>query len=136
MSTASVTRDNWWALVLGAVATLTFGVAAVFWLVDQLLAWLSRLVSNSASWAEVRPPLPAANRVRVVPTMLEAEGCPCEQIVCLVIDEAHRATGNYAFVTVVKEVSAGSQNFRVLALSATPGSAGRVRHGRPPAAGR
>lgn len=31
MSAASVTRDNWGALVLGGVATLIFGVAAVFW---------------------------------------------------------------------------------------------------------
>ena len=31
MSTASVTKENWWALVLGGVATVLFGVAAVFW---------------------------------------------------------------------------------------------------------
>lgn len=31
MSTASVTKDSWWALVLGGVATIIFGVAAVFW---------------------------------------------------------------------------------------------------------
>lgn len=31
MSTASITKENWWALVLGGVATITFGVAAVFW---------------------------------------------------------------------------------------------------------
>lgn len=31
MSTASVTKGNWWALVLGGVATIIFGVAAVFW---------------------------------------------------------------------------------------------------------
>ncbi|HZL07804.1 MAG TPA: DUF308 domain-containing protein [Candidatus Dormibacteraeota bacterium] len=31
MSTASVTKENWWALVLGGVATIIFGVAAVFW---------------------------------------------------------------------------------------------------------
>jgi uncharacterized membrane protein HdeD (DUF308 family) len=31
MSTANVTKENWWALVLGGVATITFGVAAVFW---------------------------------------------------------------------------------------------------------
>jgi uncharacterized membrane protein HdeD (DUF308 family) len=31
MSTASVTRDNWWALVLGGLATLVLGVAVVFW---------------------------------------------------------------------------------------------------------
>lgn len=31
MSTASVTKENWWALVLGGVATTIFGVAVVFW---------------------------------------------------------------------------------------------------------
>jgi len=31
MSTASVTKENWWALVLGGLVTLIFGVAAVFW---------------------------------------------------------------------------------------------------------
>jgi len=31
MSTASVTKESWWALVLGGVATVIFGVAAVFW---------------------------------------------------------------------------------------------------------
>ncbi|MGZ6004863.1 MAG: HdeD family acid-resistance protein [Candidatus Saccharimonadales bacterium] len=31
MSTASVTKESWWALVLGGVATIIFGVAAVFW---------------------------------------------------------------------------------------------------------
>jgi len=31
MSTASVTSDNWWALVSGGVAALIFGVVAVFW---------------------------------------------------------------------------------------------------------
>jgi uncharacterized membrane protein HdeD (DUF308 family) len=31
MSTASITKENWWAQVLGGVATVIFGVAAVFW---------------------------------------------------------------------------------------------------------
>jgi uncharacterized membrane protein HdeD (DUF308 family) len=31
MSTASVTKENWWALLSGGVATIIFGVAAVFW---------------------------------------------------------------------------------------------------------
>lgn len=31
MSTADVTRESWGALVFGGVATLIFGVAAVFW---------------------------------------------------------------------------------------------------------
>jgi Fanconi anemia group M protein len=69
--------------------------------------------------------------------------CPLDQIVCLVVDEAHKATGKFAYVGVVnellqcgrvrgKEIAAASgdrvkpvtqhHNFRVLALSATPGS--------------
>lgn len=39
----------------------------------------------------------------------------------VVVDEAHRATGNYAFTTVIREISRFTDNFRVLALSATPG---------------
>jgi uncharacterized membrane protein HdeD (DUF308 family) len=31
MSTANITKENWWALVSGGVATLIFGAAAVFW---------------------------------------------------------------------------------------------------------
>lgn len=31
MSTASVTKESWGALVLGGVATITFGVAVIFW---------------------------------------------------------------------------------------------------------
>lgn len=31
MSTASITKDNWWVLVLGGVATVLFGLAVVFW---------------------------------------------------------------------------------------------------------
>ena len=40
---------------------------------------------------------------------------------CLVIDEAHKASGNYAYVVVVKELMQWTKDFRVLALSATPG---------------
>ncbi|MEI9914345.1 MAG: DUF308 domain-containing protein [Candidatus Saccharibacteria bacterium] len=31
MSTAGVTKENWWALVLGSVVTILFGLAVVFW---------------------------------------------------------------------------------------------------------
>jgi Fanconi anemia group M protein len=48
--------------------------------------------------------------------------CPAERIACLVIDEAHRATGNYAFVEVVRSIANSHPHFRVLALTATPGS--------------
>ncbi|CAM4641936.1 unnamed protein product [Leuciscus chuanchicus] len=47
--------------------------------------------------------------------------CPAAQVKCVVIDEAHKATGNHAYCQVVRELSNQSQRFRVLALSATPG---------------
>ena len=46
---------------------------------------------------------------------------PAGQVKCLVIDEAHKAQGNHAYCQVVKELAKHSTNFRVLALSATPG---------------
>ena len=48
--------------------------------------------------------------------------CNPKRLVLLVIDEAHRATGNYAYVEVVKFVRRFNSSFRVLALTATPGS--------------
>ncbi|KAI9866589.1 MAG: 3'-5' DNA helicase [Trichoglossum hirsutum] len=48
--------------------------------------------------------------------------CDPKRIVCLVVDEAHRATGSYAYVEVVKFVRRFNQSFRVLALTATPGA--------------
>lgn len=45
-----------------------------------------------------------------------------KKIVLLVIDEAHRATGNYSYVKVVEFLRRFNQSFRVLALTATPGS--------------
>ena len=40
---------------------------------------------------------------------------------CCVLDEAHKALGNYAYSQVVRELVVNSVKFRVLALSATPG---------------
>ena len=48
--------------------------------------------------------------------------CDPKRIVLLVIDEAHRATGGYAYVEVVKFLQRFNTSFRVLALTATPGS--------------
>ena len=48
--------------------------------------------------------------------------CDPKRLVLLVVDEAHRATGNYAYVEVVKFVRRFNTSFRVLALTATPGS--------------
>ncbi|RLN55501.1 hypothetical protein BBJ29_002994 [Phytophthora kernoviae] len=48
--------------------------------------------------------------------------CTAEKFVCIVVDEAHRATGNYAYCCVVQEIESKTHFFRVLALSATPGA--------------
>lgn len=45
-----------------------------------------------------------------------------KDIICLVVDEAHRATGNYAYCQIVAQMQAVNPYFRILALTATPGS--------------
>ncbi|CAI0556807.1 unnamed protein product [Linum tenue] len=62
----------------------------------------------------------------VTPQVLEkdiqAGTCLVRNLVCLVIDEAHRAMGNYAYCVAVRELMAVPVELRILALSATPGS--------------
>ncbi|KAG8902061.1 3'-5' DNA helicase [Tulasnella sp. 403] len=53
---------------------------------------------------------------------LATENCDASRIVLVVIDEAHRATGDYAYCQVVRFLMAKNPHFRVLALTATPGS--------------
>ena len=48
--------------------------------------------------------------------------CDPKRIVLLVVDEAHRATGGYAYVEVVKFLNRFNSSYRVLALTATPGA--------------
>jgi len=48
--------------------------------------------------------------------------CDPKKIVLVVVDEAHKATGNYAYVEVIKFLRRYSSSFRVLALTATPGA--------------
>ncbi|KAL1304021.1 hypothetical protein AAFC00_000462 [Neodothiora populina] len=48
--------------------------------------------------------------------------CDPKRIVLVVVDEAHRATGGYAYVELIKFLRRFNQSFRVLALTATPGS--------------
>ncbi|KAH8792735.1 hypothetical protein BGZ57DRAFT_872251 [Hyaloscypha finlandica] len=45
-----------------------------------------------------------------------------KNIVLLVVDEAHRATGNYSYVKVVNFMRRFNKSFRILALTATPGA--------------
>ena len=67
-----------------------------------------------------------ANRVffltpQVMQNDLSSGICPAKEIVCCVIDEAHKALGNYAYCQVVRELVVNRVQFRVLGLSATPG---------------
>ncbi|EDQ84343.1 uncharacterized protein MONBRDRAFT_30349 [Monosiga brevicollis MX1] len=43
------------------------------------------------------------------------------EVVCVVFDEAHRALGNHAYSLFIQSLLAESSQFRVMALSATPG---------------
>ncbi|KAG5648181.1 hypothetical protein DXG03_006136 [Asterophora parasitica] len=52
---------------------------------------------------------------------LTSENCDVRDVVLLVIDEAHRATGDYAYNQVVRFLMAKNPHFRILALTATPG---------------
>ncbi|KAI8987349.1 P-loop containing nucleoside triphosphate hydrolase protein [Mycotypha africana] len=47
---------------------------------------------------------------------------PLEKVACVVVDEAHRATGNFAYSVVIRKLAQRNKHFRVLALTATPGS--------------
>lgn len=58
----------------------------------------------------------------VVINDLVSNTCPADQVVCIVVDEAHKATGNFAYSKVVKKISKKNKHFRVLALTATPGA--------------
>jgi ATP-dependent DNA helicase MPH1 len=40
---------------------------------------------------------------------------------CAILDEAHKAKGDYAYAQVVRYLMAKNSHFRVLALTATPG---------------
>lgn len=52
---------------------------------------------------------------------LEASRCNPDHFVCVVLDEAHRATGNHSYVTIVNRLFESNAKFRLLGLSATPG---------------
>ncbi|XP_034087634.1 Fanconi anemia group M protein isoform X2 [Gymnodraco acuticeps] len=52
---------------------------------------------------------------------LSRDTCPAQQIKCVVIDEAHKALGNHAYCQVIRQLGSQTLQFRILALSATPG---------------
>ncbi|KAJ3558501.1 hypothetical protein NM688_g891 [Phlebia brevispora] len=53
---------------------------------------------------------------------LRMDNCDPSDIVLLVIDEAHKGSGDYAYAQVVRYLMAKNPHFRILALTATPGS--------------
>ncbi|KDQ19852.1 hypothetical protein BOTBODRAFT_152396, partial [Botryobasidium botryosum FD-172 SS1] len=53
---------------------------------------------------------------------LATENCDPSDIILLVVDEAHKATGDYAYCQIVRYLMAKNPHFRLLALTATPGS--------------
>ncbi|KAH9487144.1 ATP-dependent DNA helicase mph1 [Psilocybe cubensis] len=85
--------------------------------------------------AELNGEVPAATRARywrekrvffmtpqTLMNDLVKQNCDHREIVLLVIDEAHRASGDYAYNQVVRFLMAKNPHFRVLALTATPGN--------------
>ena len=50
---------------------------------------------------------------------INRQDCPTERIVCVVFDEAHKASGEHSYCRVMKELV--HPKLRVLGLSATPG---------------
>ncbi|KAL7456676.1 hypothetical protein ACHAWC_008166 [Mediolabrus comicus] len=53
---------------------------------------------------------------------IEEDRCDPTQIVCLVLDEAHKATGRHSCALLSQMIQDAGGKFRLLALSATPGT--------------
>eukprot|EP00897_Mesotaenium_endlicherianum_P007318 jgi/Mesen1/6614/ME000034S06065 len=53
--------------------------------------------------------------------IVDGQICPVQEIVLLVVDEAHRATGNAAYCVAVEQLMGAKAKLRILALTATPG---------------
>ena len=58
---------------------------------------------------------------QVMDNDLRAGTYPATHVVCVVIDEAHKAPGRHAYGEVIKQLCRSTRRFRVLALTATPG---------------
>ena len=58
---------------------------------------------------------------QVVSNDIETGDLNAKDVVCLVVDEAHRAVGNYAYTQIVAKLKERGAVFRILALTATPG---------------
>ncbi|NXH18248.1 FANCM protein, partial [Bucco capensis] len=86
---------------------------------QQMEAWGTQALNRGELWATRRVFFLTP---QIMVNDLSRGTCPAVEIKCLVIDEAHKALGNHAYCQVVRELSKYSRHFRILALSATPGS--------------
>jgi Fanconi anemia group M protein len=59
---------------------------------------------------------------QVLSNDIEKDNVSIENFKCIVIDEAHKALGDYAFCKVIESLKNVTKSFRVVALTATPGS--------------
>ncbi|KAG7466448.1 hypothetical protein MATL_G00164860 [Megalops atlanticus] len=81
---------------------------------------------TGSTQAQMRRELWRSRRVffltpQVMVNDLSRATCPASQVKCVVIDEAHKAQGNHAYCQVIRELRSQTEQFRILALSATPG---------------
>jgi ATP-dependent DNA helicase MPH1 len=51
---------------------------------------------------------------------MESGIVPLSRVCLVVVDEAHRATGNYAYCKIIDLLEKNNTGFRLVALSATP----------------
>lgn len=47
---------------------------------------------------------------------IEENRCEAQKIVCIILDEAHKATGKYAYVNVVELIERAGAKFRVVSV--------------------
>lgn len=90
--------------------------------VNQTAALLQSVVSRenrAQTWSEKRVFFATAQTVE---NDLRSGIVDPRSIALLVLDEAHRATGNHSYVNVVNLIRETTRDFRILALTATPSS--------------
>jgi ATP-dependent DNA helicase MPH1 len=91
------------------------------------LPWNEAIEMTGETKASLRAEEWKAKRIfYMTPQTFENDLCStaisADDVVCVVVDEAHRATGNYAYGKVIRHMMQRNPFFRVLALTATPGS--------------
>ncbi|XP_022171575.1 uncharacterized protein LOC111034597 isoform X2 [Myzus persicae] len=59
---------------------------------------------------------------QVLANDLSLNKCPSDTFRCIIVDEAHRATKDYAYVQVLKRLAEENRVIRIVGLSATPGT--------------